>query len=228
MTAEHGGNAKRAQHDGGMAIGPALLRRHTGDPRRVEQGRIGWGDVLGDQDCPLRHVLQRAEGRGGEGADQPAANFAHLAGAAQQAGLVVILRRQDEGGDLLRFVQHRGFGAQAGIADAFAGAAQQAGIAQHKDIGIEQGREFLLRLLGQDVQPGLELGDLFARGGGGLVQLLSLALNLGRGDDTAGHIGWHLAGVMDRAYGDAGRNGNAAKDRFLGRFFEARLGLSLH
>ncbi len=162
MGAEHRRNAQRAQHDRGMAIGPALLGRHPGDAGRFQQRGIGRRQFLGDQDAALRQVLEAAEGRRGQVADQPAADVADLVGAAGQPGLVVVLGGEDDGADLLRLLQHGGLGAdQAGL-DALARAADQPRIAQHHQMGIEQRLDLLLRLLGQHADARLELGHLLA------------------------------------------------------------------
>ena len=212
--AEDGGDAERPQHDGGMAIGAALVRGDAGDAGRVEQGGIGGGEFLRHQDGALGHALQAAEGGGGEVAGQPAGDLPHLPGAALQPGLVVVPRGEDEGGDRLGLVADRGLGGQQLGLDALAGAAQQAGIAQHHHIGIEQRGQLLLRFLGQDGQPGLQLAELLAGQGGGLGQALLLGLDAVGGDGAAGGFGRDLRGVEDRADGDAGGDGDAADGMF--------------
>jgi hypothetical protein len=153
--AQHRGNLQGAQHDGGMAVGPALLGGDTGQPRGVQKRRVGRPQALAGQYRARWKIGKAAERRLQQIADQPPPGFAHLFGTAPPRRRFLARRQcHDRRRSCLGLVGHRGFRVHQLCSDPLADAAGQARRADHLLVGIEQGRDLGLAGLGQHAQLG--------------------------------------------------------------------------
>ena len=210
--AEDGGNAEGAQHDGGVAVGAAFVGGHTCEAGGIEEGCVGGAEEFGDQDGAGGQGGEAAERGAGEVADQAAADFADFLGAAFAAGAVVVGgHRLYQLGDRLAFVEHGGLGADQALGDAFFGAADEAGGADHLEVGVDQGSDLGLAVFGQDAEAGAQLEELLARLGDGGFEAGGFGAAVRGVDAGADHHGGRLDGAEDRADGHAGGNGDAGK-----------------
>ncbi len=89
--AQHRRHAQRAQHDRGMPVGAALLGSHAGDPRRIDQRRVGRAQRLGHQDRALRQAGEAAERRLASGCAAAAGRSRALSSARRCAARRVVV-----------------------------------------------------------------------------------------------------------------------------------------
>ena len=216
--AQHRRHAQRPQHHRGVAVGAAFLGRDPGQPRRIEQRRVGRAQRFADQHGAFGQAGKAVERRAGQVAHQAAGDLADLVGAALQAGAVLgrhagFRLGQDGVGDRLGFLDHGAFRRQQGFLDPPPHAADQPRRAEHADIGVDQRRDLGLAFLRQDRQPGAQLAELLARLGDGGLQPGALAGDVGGLDLVAGDLRHRFGGAEDRSDGDAGRDGDAGETR---------------
>ncbi len=161
--AEHGRHAQGAQHHRGVAVGAAFLGGDAGQPRRVQQRRVGRAQRIrrpgsrpraGRRSCGTG----RGSGCGSAGGRSPALPRRGGAGwrvsSAVRPGSAWSRMAAAIASD---FVDHGAFGREQRLLDAPPGAAHQARGAEHPDIGVDQRGDFRLAFLRQHGQPGAQL-----------------------------------------------------------------------
>jgi hypothetical protein len=198
-----GRDAEGAQHDRGVAIRAAFGGDDGGEFGRLDQRRISRAQKFGGEDGAGGEIREAAEGQAGEVAQDAARDFADFLGAAQPAFVVAAGERQDGLRLGVRLVHHRGLGAGEAVGDAGAGAAQEAGWAQHVQIGVDERRDFGLALLRQAGQFGLQLLQLAAGGGDGVLQPRHFGGGVGGGDFAVGKLQGGFGRLMDRTDANA-------------------------
>ena len=211
-----GGYAERAQHDGGMAVGTAFFGDNPGETGRTEQRGIRRTQVVHDEHRPLRQLGKALEGRLGQVADQASADLANLVGPALEPGAIAVLHGRHGGGQGLGLLQHGRLRGGEPF-DPPPRPAQEAGRADHLEIGIDERLKLGLALSWEHGELGAQLAELPARLGDRVIQPGQLGFHrIGR--DGTMHENRRL--VLDEiggAYGDAGTDGQAGKAAFCRR-----------
>ncbi len=118
-----------------MAVGAAGLCGKTGNALRVHQRGVGRGQLVGEDDGPLRHARIGSVGLFDQVADQPRADDADVLGPRRE---IRVAHRGKAAGDLVDLELDGALGIDALAADALAGTAHQARIRQHRDMRVEQ------------------------------------------------------------------------------------------
>ena len=113
--AQHGGQAERARHDGGVALPPAQGRGEAADDARVHQGDIGRAELVGDDDRALGDRRERPIRRLHEVANQAQADIANVLDAGRDVG---VGDDREILGDLLQLGADGRFGVEALFGDA--------------------------------------------------------------------------------------------------------------
>ena len=122
-----------------MAFGSAQGRGRRGDAVGVELCRVGGRQLVGDDHGPGLGLAERFQRLAHQVADDAVADVAHVLDPGGDIGVVHGLEGMD---DIGQGFLHGRFGVQALFLNQVLGAAHQARILQHVQIGIEQELHF--------------------------------------------------------------------------------------
>ena len=166
-----GGQMQTTRQNRGMALAAADHGDETADNIRIHERGIRRGDFLGHDDAADGDGFQCHIFAFQQIAHQTAADIFQIFDAA---GQVVVFHGVERLAELGDFLDHGLFGIDAQAADAFGSAARQTGVADQRQMHIQQHDDIFGGFGGQSFGFGLQFQDLlmrFAAGSGKTFQL---------------------------------------------------------